>query len=91
MTALDEFSRAFTSYAAKPERARAARPALLTVLAKGIGTLLGIVLGFVRKGMILQPVALTFGVLAAFTVSRGVGLGAICVALLVLDWLVRTE
>lgn len=91
MTVAEEFSRAYTSYAAKPERVKARRTAVLTVLARALGTLLGLVLKFVRSGVVLQPLGLAAGVVATFTVSVTVGLAGLCVALLVLDWLIRSE
>lgn len=67
------------------------RPALLTALARALGTLAGILVGFARKGRtgILSVAGLTFGVLAAFDLGRVYGLAALAVAAFVLEWLMK--
>lgn len=82
---------AFTERIEIAPELRAPRPALLTVLARALGTLAGILVGFARKGRtgILSVAGLTFGVLAAFDLGRVYGLAALAVAAFVLEWLMK--
>lgn len=78
-----------------PGRAKrtVSRPALLTVLARTLGTLAGIAVDWGMKARtgVLSVAGLGFGVLAAFDFSRTAGLAACAVAAFVLEWLLRTE
>ena len=87
MTVHEEFSRAFTSYAATVSRSARTRPALLTLVARGIGMLLGILAG--KRSEILVTGGLAFAVAGAWEWSRIAGLVATGAALIVLDWAMR--
>lgn len=95
MPSLGRIMRAsFTERAARPAAAPAQppRPALLTLLARALGTLLGIVVATLRKGRTagLSVAGLAFGVLAAFDYGgRPLGLASLFVACFVLEWLLR--
>lgn len=89
--AMDALRASFTAQTTAPVTPRAPRPALLTVLARALGTLAGILVGFARKGRtgILSVAGLTFGVLAAFDMGRVYGLAALAVAAFILEWLMK--
>lgn len=92
MTVLDDFRATFDTRVQAPRRERSpARPALLTVLARALGTLAAILLGLARRGRseVLTIVGLVFGVLAAFDYSRTAGLAVCAIAAFVLEWLIR--
>lgn len=87
MTVHEEFSRAYTSYAARPGRDLVRRPPLLTVLARTLGLVLGYVLG--KRGDVLTVAGLTLIAAGAWSWSRIAGLVVTGVALLVLEWAMR--
>lgn len=91
MTVLDDFRASFDERVQRPARARKARPPLLSVLAKTLGMLAAIVLGFGRRARtgLLSVAGLAFGVLAAFDYSRIAGLAALAASAFILEWLMR--
>lgn len=91
MTVLDDFRASFDERVQRPARARKARPPLLSVLAKTLGTLAGILLGCARKARsgALTTGSLGFGVAGAFTISLTIGLFAVMAAGIVLEWAMR--
>lgn len=93
MTVLDDFRGAYGTRVRRGNEGniRTQRPALLTMLARLLGTLAAVVLGFARKSRseVLTIAGLAIVVVAAYDYSRTIGLLATGAALLVLEWLLR--
>lgn len=93
MTVLDDFRGAYGTRVRRGNEGniRTQRPALLTMLARLLGTLAAVVLGFARKSRseVLVIAGLTFATLGAYDYSRIAGLVATGAALIYLEWLLK--